>query len=195
MKKIILLLLLFPLILSAQTKGIFTDSRDNHNYKWVKIGEQIWMVDNLNYHTQDSHYYDNDSLKSNGRLYNWEDYMNDKTDSTGICPNGWHVPTLDNWNQLFNFVGRSTAADKLKSKLFKGGNDNYGFDALPNGRYIPNGKTISFENKDTHAYFGTSTVRDDNTMWVFFLYSEVSSPLKIDGDKKNGVSIRCIKNK
>lgn len=197
MKRLIFIFLLFPLLLSAQTKGTFVDSRDNQTYKWVKIGEQTWMGENLNYNSKGSVYYNNDSIHSYGRLYNYESMMGNG-DSIGICPEGWHIPSLSDWNKLLNFTGKQFASDKLKSKTFKGGNDTYGFNALPNGRYLPpdekdKTKSVRFENQGTHSYFWSSTERDGYTMWSFFLYSEASTISKIDGDKNNGMSIRCIK--
>lgn len=185
MKKLFLLLFFIPILLSAQNKGTFVDNRDGKMYKWVKIGEQTWMAENLSY--KGGIYYNNDSLKSYGRLYDYQ------KDSIGVCPNGWYIPSVNDWNKLFLSVGRTFASDKLKSKTFKGGDDNYGFNALPSGRYYQDGKNIKFENNGTHAYFWTSTKRDENSMWSIFLYSESSTTGKIDSDKKVGLSLRCIK--
>lgn len=196
MKKLLFVIIFFPILLSAQTRGTFVDNRDNQTYKWVKIGEQTWMAENLNYNSKGSVYYNNDSVHSFGRLYNYESLKG--IDSVGICPDGWYIPSLNDWNKLLNFIGRQFASDKLKSKSFKGGTDIYGFGSLPNGRYLPpdskdKTKTLLFENQGTHSYYWSSTERDNYTMWSFFLYSDVSTVSKIDGDKNNGMSIRCIK--
>ena len=79
------------------TYGTMTDSRDNKVYKTVKIGNQVWMAENLNYSDSST----TPSLKGNswcyddkagycivaGRLYTWAAAMSE------ICPNGWHLPT------------------------------------------------------------------------------------------------------
>jgi len=200
--KLLLIFLFIPFILlSQQTKGGFFDSRDNNNYKWVKIGEQIWMSENLKYKTdKGSQYFSSDSTR--GLLYNYESLLNGmKPDSNfqGVCPNGWHVPTVDEWGKLFLTVGRSFCGQKLKSQKFKGGDDSYGFNILPNGKFytetLTRNKVTEFENKDTHAYFWSCTERDQYTTWGFFFYSEVSTVGKIDVDKTSGLSVRCIKNK
>lgn len=199
MKKILLLLVFIPFLLSAQNKGTFIDSRDNHTYKWVKISDQTWMAENLNYKTKTgSWYYNNDSVNSNGVLYNYETIGNgmieDSIKFKGICPDGWHLPTISEWDKLFIFVGKGLAGDKLKSVKFKGGGDNFSFSVLPNGRCYLTNKTMIFENKSTHAYFWSCTERDQTTVWGLFIYSEMSNISKIDVEKNYGLSVRCIKN-
>jgi uncharacterized protein (TIGR02145 family) len=97
--------------------GTFTDNRDSKTYKWVKIGEQVWMAENLNYtgtgiqHITDYNewtnnsdydawcYYENDENYGNtyGALYQWEA-------AKSACPSGWHLPTDDEWTQLENYL-------------------------------------------------------------------------------------------
>jgi len=126
----------------------FTDPRDGKVYKIVKIGNQIWMAENLNYNAPGSQCY---SYKY-GRLYDWKTALK-------ICPAGWHLPNDDEWQALFDFVGGiEVAGKKLKTRIgwnfeekredpknwrqfifedrngFNGnGEDAYGFSALPGG--------------------------------------------------------------
>jgi len=135
----------------ALIKNGLTDSRDSNKYKVVKIGNQIWMAENLNYKTKNSRCYGEESEKDEtivdmekiklpndeiqrickllGRLYNW-------LEATASCPSGWHLPSYDEWNTLEKFAGGySKAAKKLKAKDFwnVAGTDDYGFSALPAG--------------------------------------------------------------
>ena len=96
--------------------GIFTDSRDNKTYKWVGIGEQIWMSENLSYTGDDIRhitdiiewihspydgycfYEDNDSLANiYGVLYQWNA-------AKIACPTGWHLPSEEEWLDLENYL-------------------------------------------------------------------------------------------
>jgi uncharacterized protein (TIGR02145 family) len=125
---------------AAAVEGTFTDSRDGKEYKTVKIGEQTWMAENLNYDLKCSGCYNNDPANCGkyGRLYDWGA-------ARRACPKGWHVPSNDEWDILYKFVAgventespSETAAKYLKAKSgwneSGNGEDKYGFSALPGG--------------------------------------------------------------
>jgi len=111
----------------------FVDSRDGKKYRTVKIGEQVWMAENMNYETANSKCYDDDAVNcaKYGRLYNWDD-------AKAACPAGWHLPGKEEWDTLVDYAGgENTAGKKLKSKTgwkdTGNGTDEYGFAALPGG--------------------------------------------------------------
>jgi uncharacterized protein (TIGR02145 family) len=134
---------------TINSEGIYLkeDMEDDggQKYRAVLIGEQVWMAENLNYKADGSKCYAEgvagvsaDSIAKNcdtyGRLYYWE------TAKT-VCPNGWHLPTSDEWKELVNYVeGSSTAGMYLKATsgwsyydISKNNYDIYGFAALPGG--------------------------------------------------------------
>ena len=109
MMKIGILILCFAVL---STAGSFKDKRDGQIYKTVKIGNQVWMAQNLNYSMRESTCYDlsNANCRTYGRLYTWNA-------AQFACPNGWHLPDTTEWIDLFNFAGGyMVAGKKLKSK-------------------------------------------------------------------------------
>jgi len=111
--------------------GRLTDSRDGKSYRTVRIGSQTWMAQNLNYAGSgnvglcpDNH---PDTCAKYGRLYDWATAMgfapscNDGTCASqilakhqGICPSGWHIPSVEDIVTLREYVGHP-AGVKLKA--------------------------------------------------------------------------------
>ena len=115
----------------VQQKNEFTDVRDGKVYKTVKIGNQTWMAENLNYVTANSWEFDNSSTNGDvyGRLYTWEAALT-------ACPSGWHLPSDAEWTILTDDLGgESVANEKMKSTSrwdYNGnGTNSSGFNALP----------------------------------------------------------------
>jgi uncharacterized protein (TIGR02145 family) len=193
-KSIILPLFFFSLFTTAQTSDKLVDNRDGHVYKTIQIGSQIWMAENLNFATDTgSICYDNNPSNCNifGRLYTWEV-------ARQVCPQGWHLPSDNEWQILERFIGlpenelnmigfrggNNNIAGKLKSKTAWNSSNNLvyediGFNVLPAGSY-------GFHEK----YFGllncnawNRDIKDtDNTIFRSQKYKRV------------GFSVRCVKD-
>ena len=171
--------------------GVLKDSRDGQAYKTVKIGNQVWMAENLNYKTSDSWCYDNKdgNCKKYGRLYTWEA-------AKMACPSGWHLPTYDEWQTLFKAVGGSSAAGKaLKSGSGWSGNgngtDTYGFSALPAGYRTGSG---SFFSAGGYADFWFASQYDSSDAYHVGLYGSYEFAHMGNGSKYNGYSVRCLQD-
>jgi TonB family protein len=91
----------------------FTDRRDGKTYKTVKMPDgKVWFAENLNYQTGNSWCYENENpnCMKYGRLYDW-------ATSQKACPEGWHLPSDDEWNELTDCIGGSgSSGKKLKAK-------------------------------------------------------------------------------
>ena len=169
-----------------------TDSRDGQTYKTVKIGKQVWMAENLNFKIDSSYCYNDSSeyCKKYGRLYSW-------AAAKRACPEGWHLPTIDEFETLFAAVGgQSTAGKKLKSasgwKKDGNGTDDYSFTALPAGGRSTN---ESFYGGDGAAYFWSSTEYGKNRSYYIFLNYQDDEANEVDYYRDDGMSVRCVKGK
>ncbi len=150
-------------VLGIRVNGIFVDSRDAEVYKTVKIGTQVWLAENFRYKCEDSFVYDGIPAYAEkyGRLYTWNSAMK-------CAPEGWHLPTREEWSKLKTYVDdccNSDVSTSLKSKRWDDGTDEFGFGALPAGSRCSFDCFSDFsrrafywaatEYSEEHAYFRT----------------------------------------
>lgn len=165
--------------------GVMKDSRDGQLYMTVSIGSQVWMRENLNYKSD----YKNgtDSSLYYGRFYTWDE-------AESICPDGWHLPSENEFKTLINFVGGAEAANiKLRSSSDwndnETGTDDFGFSLLPAGRYD---NFVVNRGKLAELYFTTGSTYTYGAMSVatYSLYAYL-----YHSDALRGIfSVRCIKD-
>lgn len=140
--------------------GTFIDVRDGQQYKWLKIGNKIWMAENLNYVVSDRSWcYDKDSINCE-RLYS------QRGAKEAADLRGWRVPSDKEWQELFNTFG-----EDAYSSLIDGG--SVGFDAELDGIY---NYFAQYSGKNELGYYWSST-RDDSCnicgfSWIFDSKSE-----------------------
>ena len=202
--------------------GEMTDSRDGQVYKTVKIGEQVWMAQNLNYEAATSYCY-NDSAEyceKYGRLYTWAASV-DKSEKEcglgnecnlasgnirGICPDGWYLPSEDDFETLIDAVGgKKGASTKLKSLsgwrdddgVSGNGTDAFGFSALPVGVGM---QGFYGEGYNTHFWgsteCGSASAADKGYSCASIMsleYDDVDVSLRSYAAKDFRFSVRCIK--
>lgn len=134
--------------------GTFTDERDGQTYKWIRIGQQVWMAQNLNFQMPKDCYAYNNSPENRdkyGLLYNY-------TALIDVCPKGWHIPSDAEWQQLEVSAGMSRL--DAKSMNFRG---DIGAALLPGGKtgfnllYAGWHKPATFDELGETAYFWTNT--------------------------------------
>lgn len=115
----------------------------------------------------------------------------------GVCPEGWHLPSYDEWNTLFTAVGgQSTAGKVLKSQTGwdKSGNgtDAFGFSALPAGGYRNYTGGYGFDGLD--AFFWSSTEEPSSDAHCMDLYFYDDYAVQGNDSKYTGRSVRCLKD-
>ena len=176
--------------------GTVLDDRDGQTYKTVKIGDQWWMAENLNYQTENS-WCDGGTSKTTlegdcatyGRLYTW-------AAATAACPQGWHLPTQTEWDSLITAVGGlSVAGTKLKStsgwNSNGNGTDAFSFSALPAGNRDYNG---GYGREGDYAFFWSSTEYNSSYAYNMYLHYTYDSAVLYYSYKFDGFSVRCIRD-
>ncbi|MDR1760238.1 MAG: fibrobacter succinogenes major paralogous domain-containing protein [Fibrobacter sp.] len=164
--------------------GEFNDTRDSKVYRYVKIGSQTWMAENLNYYKYPSWCYDD--LESNcgtyGRLYDWNTAME-------VCPEGWHLPSYEEWKTLVDYVGGASVAG---TALKLAGTDDYGFSALLSGYR----NYFSFLSVDVghYGFWWTATENGSDDAYYRSMGSGYANVGEYYYDKNGGFSVRCVKD-
>ncbi len=164
-----------------EDENYFIDTRDNNVYKIVKIGNKIWFAENLRYRCDDSWVYNNDLANEAkfGRLYSWNS-------ANEACPKGWHLPTKEEWGDMYAKIGSSPYAlqsTEYSSWQWPGANNGSNFSAVPSGLYT-GGDFIAI-NKE--AYLGCAT-----KCYAWIIGFDWARLERIGNG--NAFSIRCVKD-
>lgn len=171
-------------------QGTFTDKRDGKTYKYVTIGKQVWMAENLAYRPNNGNFWVYDKTNSNitkyGYLYNWQTAKN-------VCPTGWRLPSDIEWKTLIHSVGNGIAGINLKTQnnWYSNGTDDYGFSALPGGYCDKDG---DFYMTTRNGYWWSSTEANTNNAWYLYIEGNKSTVSKYFDNKEMGFSVRCVRD-
>lgn len=196
---------------------------DGNIYTVVKIGAQYWMASNLRTtkyndgtpisridsnaewdgvsETKEGAYcvYNNNDefIEKYGFLYNWH------TIETGkLCPEGWHIPTMAEYEMLFKLAGgRDLAGEFMKSthswRDYRNeeqesyqGTDEWGFCGLPGGYRFSDGK---YSNEGKYGYWWTASCPNDARADAIYLYYNKPNTSTISAFHRTGYSVRCVK--
>ena len=166
--------------------GLFTDPRDGREYRTVRIGKQVWMAENLDYAGNVGAYYGNNPANGYGRLYTWNEAI-------ANAPQGWHLPTDEEWETLINFAG-GVKNLKAKEGWNNDGNglDTFGFAALPGGN---GGSDGSFYNAGYGGSWWSASEYDaDYAYYRDMNYYNAGDGKNYNNKTTNLHSVRCVKN-
>lgn len=193
--------------------------------KEVKIGQQIWMTENLNvdqFRNGDSIpeakteeewnrageakqpawcYYENDPVNGAkyGILYNWYAV----NDSRGLAPEGWKIPSDEDWSRLADFLGgEDVAGKKMKYTDFwadnegKSGNgtNESGFSGVPGGDRSGSGFFVKFGFIGHYGNWWSSNEEDSDRAWKCELNCYNCGVIRIFEYKTYGLSVRCLRD-
>ena len=177
--------------------GEFTDPRDGQKYRTVKIGNNTWFAQNLNFETANSWCYNDEeaNCEEYGRLYTHADAAN-------ACPEGWDLPstieyvglymnTTTSFNGQISNVAMLVASGTVDAKA----KDEFGFSLLFAGARTGDGK---FESAGSETFLWTSTGKDTAGRYVaqkIGFWSDRRSLVEHNWAPKgnSALSVRCIK--
>lgn len=197
----------------------YTDPRDNHVYKTIKIGNQVWLAENLAYKAATGCYFYGGDLEYEdyavgifGRLYNWDA-------AVAACPPGWHLPTDAEWTELANFLidngyGYGGSGDDIAKALAdteywkelvsapgdinaKPGynmltNNSSGFSGRAGGGMGYNGE-FGFIG-ETALWWSATEENNLLSAWQLYYASDTFSCWDDINNKGYGFSVRCIRD-
>lgn len=115
----------------AITYGQLVDARDGNVYRTVQIGSQVWMAENLKYNNNPSSPWVYPDMEARYALYG-RTYIPEE--ALTACPMGWHLPSIDEWKNLYSVVGENPYALVAKDWNIVGwkrGTDDYGMSIFP----------------------------------------------------------------
>ena len=170
--------------------------RAGTEYRTVLIGNQTWMAQNMNLATGGSYCYDGSQANCNtyGRLYT-------RGAALGVCPDGWHLPSKEDWEELINVVGsESTSGEMLRTTSgwnnYGNGTDYYGFSVLPGGSGSASGSSSYFHDKGLSTIFWSGDIYESNRFFTASM--SYSSSLAVGTASCGGCeylsSVRCVKD-
>ncbi len=216
MKLIVVIIL--PFIFLSQSPAQTVSDADGNKYPVITIGKQIWMAENL----KTTKFNDgkqiplvkefNDWKKLETPAYCWllNDIKNKEefgalynfyaVNTRKLCPVGWHVPSKGDWSNLELFIGnQNTAGAKLKEpgsdhwqNSIIVSTDEFGFTALPAGSRMLEGDFPT--EAGSFAVWWSSTEFSKIAGWNRGLFYSSSYFYGGNDNKKNGFSVRCIKD-
>ena len=162
------------------TSGDFIDPRDQNQYNWIQFENgQKWMMQNLNFKTKTSVCYDGaKNCPTTGQLYSWNDAINS-------CPQGWKLPSKEDWELLIEIFGG--AQNTYKTLLKKSGL------AFSFGGVYDKGKNkYSYIGKNGNYWTSTN---DSQQAWEYNFSKDYQKLFALQESKELYFSCRCMEGR
>ncbi len=193
-------------LIPASAKGVYTDARDGNEYQWVRYGNLEWMAQNFRYDLGDEDnctVYTGDAKtldpKVYGRLYTYQGAVD-------ACPDGWRLPTDEDWQNLEKVMGMSASEanqkDVWRGNVAKRFLSLYGtvtdFNALLAGWYFPhtNMGLLGCRYYGVYAAFWTSTKDKSEANGYFYrkFYYGSDGIFRSSTAPEMGFSVRYVRD-
>lgn len=207
--------------LNSNETGTFTDTRDGQIYQWVRINGEKWMVHNLSYQpdAKDGYYgyeiwneigrdknytalnNNNANISKYGYLYTWPAAMNfDVLPDTarniqGVCPSGWHVPAVEDWNKLYPLTNNKPAMMHYSTWSFSGKENEWlnssGLSWLPSGFF--NGFSGQFEMNANQVWIAQRDRKVTDQRGISYSQQQ-NFYFSTNNNTYGAAAVRCVKN-
>ncbi len=204
-------LVIFKILEGIPCPGTVAVKYGGHLYPTVQIKDRCWLKENLDIGTMissdtvmsdngiiEKYCYDNDPANCElyGGLYQWNELMQYTTEekSQGICPDGWYVPTIDEFNNMTQGYTGDDFKEKGNAHWFPGsfGLNTTGFTALPSGGWDPYNNIFRLIGEVSPFY--TSTKLESPLYGVYYKEFDIPSVMTwANAHVEHGFSLRCIK--
>jgi len=179
--------------------------RDGNEYNTIRIGCDCWFAENLRSNADNATYYNDDDANENfGKLYNWNDAigsfntaMDTKLGTTyiqGVCPAGWAVPTVAQYNTMMSVAG---TAEDIKSDDENAwlpdlvGTNTSGFSAMGAGYFAG----MQYQRLLGYTDFWTADLIESNSTLAkaMELRPGCDELLPVNKNKADKLSVRCVR--
>ena len=190
------------------------DTYNGQSYKTLQLGEQTWMVENLNRETADSWCYQNigPNCNSYGRLYTWDAAQT-------ACPTGWHLPDAYEYNDMLKAISSTAIRDidywqqdsygssndfslfKLRAAGIRFDNGNFEYERRMTGLWYKDASTTNADTAYGYINVVSSTIPEEHYSYSRYHYFEMKGNSVVTGSpqgyrftKGTGLSVRCVKD-
>ncbi|SNS80485.1 major paralogous domain-containing protein [Ekhidna lutea] len=186
-------LLLLALLISCQPTNKKLVDVDGNQYEVIQLDGVEWMAENLKVtHDREGNeiqYFipdgDSTNIVTYGLLYDFEN-------ACKVCPEGWRLPTNEEWETLFNFSGDTNASNYKDTNFWKEAQNTNStqFSARPTG--IGNNQEHP-NNFGENTLFWSSSIEDEHFIWTYILEKGKNNVRKASQHPTYAFSVRCVK--